>query len=157
MTLSTEDERWLEQGRRLLEEDRGPAALEHFRAAYAREPGDARICSYYGLCLGLVERRYEESLSLCDQALKREFFNPELYLNLARVHLCFGFKVEAIRYLRRGQMIDPANDEIRLKLQQLGPRRRQVLAFLPRGHLLNRCLGRVCHWLGIAPRRQMTA
>jgi hypothetical protein len=29
------------------------------------------------------------------------------------VHLAFGFKAEAIRYLRRGLMIDPASEPIR--------------------------------------------
>ena len=39
-------------------------------------------------------------------------------------------------------MIDPGNAAIRALLEEFGSRRSQVLPFLPRGHLLNRWLGR---------------
>jgi hypothetical protein len=58
-------------------------------------------------------------------------------------HLAFGFKAEAIRYLRRGLMIDPASEPIRNELARLGVRRRPVLQFLRRRHLLNRWFGRL--------------
>jgi tetratricopeptide (TPR) repeat protein len=122
------------------------AALPHFRAAHRLEPASARYRSYHGLCLGLAERRFDKALELCRSAAKEEFFNPELYLNLARVHLGFGFKGEGIRYLRRGLMIDPANRQIADELRRLGVRRRPVLGFLRRRHLLNR-------WLGLILRR----
>jgi tetratricopeptide (TPR) repeat protein len=90
-----------------------------------------------------VERRFEKALELCRSAAKEEFYNPELYHNLARVHMAFGFKAEAIRYLRRGLMIDPANASLAADLERLGRRRVPVLQFLPRNHPLNRWLGRM--------------
>jgi hypothetical protein len=57
--------------------------------------------------------------------------------------MAFGFKAEAIRYLRRGLMIDPANAGLAEDLERLGRRRVPVLQFLPRNHPLNRWLGRV--------------
>ena len=137
-----------ERGRRLLEQGSPEAALEPLLTAHDQAPDNARLRSYYGLCLGLVERRFEESLDLCQSALKQEFYNPDLYLNVARVHLCFGFKAEGIRYLRRGKLIDPGNQDIQQELLRVGCRRRQVLAFLPRRHLLNRWLGRLTNWIG---------
>ncbi len=107
------------------------------------DPANARYRSFYGLCLALVERRFDRALELCRSAAKEEFFNPELYHNLARVHLAFGFKAEAIRYLRRGLMIDPANLAMTDDLQYLGRRQAPVLPFLPRRHAVNRWLGRV--------------
>ena len=77
------------------------------------------------------------------RAAKEEFFNPALYHNLARVHLAFGFKAEGMRFLRRGLMIDPDNEAILDEIQSLGVRRRPVVGFLRRGHLVNRLLGRV--------------
>lgn len=124
-----------------LGNDDHAAALEHFRAAQKVDPASARYRSYYGLCLGIAERRFDQALELCRSAAKEEFFNPDLYRNLAWVHLSFGFKAEAIRYLRRGLMIDPANLAIRQDLEKLGVRRRPALGFLPRSHLLNRWLG----------------
>ncbi|MCZ6783539.1 MAG: hypothetical protein O7G30_09535 [Proteobacteria bacterium] len=134
--------RHMEGGIALLEQGDANRALEHFQSVHDNDPGHARSRSYYGLCLSLAEQRFEKSVELCRSAVKQEFFNPELYLNLARVHLSFGFKAEGIRYLRRGQMIDPANGAIQRELRDLGCRQRQVLGFLPRHHLLNRLLGR---------------
>ena len=116
-------------------------ALEHFRASQRLDPTSPRYRSYYGLCLGVAERRFDKALELCRSAAKEEFFNPVLYLNLAHVHLSFGFKAEAIRHLRRGLMIDPDNAAILVQMRRLGVRRRPVLNFLRRRHLLNRWLG----------------
>jgi tetratricopeptide (TPR) repeat protein len=124
------------------------AALGHFEVSSRLEPANARYRSYLGLSLGLAERRFDKALELCRAAAKEEFFNPILYHNLARLHLAFGFKVEGIRYLRRGLMIDPHNVLILEEMQRLGSRRRPLIAFLRRGHVINRWLGRVLRRLG---------
>ncbi len=129
-------------GRRLLEEGRHTEALEHFRAAHTLDGANPRYRSYYGLGLALAERRLDRALELCRTAAKQEFFNPDLYHNLARVHLAFGFKAEGLRYLRRGLMIDPGHEAMRSELVELGRRRSPVLGFLPRRHPVNRWLGR---------------
>jgi len=139
-TFTAEEEH--RRGRDLLAQERAADALEHFRAAHQLDRANPRYRSFYGLALALVERRFNQALELCRSAAKEEFFNPELYHNLARVHLAFGFKAEAIRYLRRGLMIDPANTPMTADLAELGRRRRPVLGFLPRRHPLNRLLGR---------------
>ena len=69
-----------------------------------------------------------------------------LYLNMARLNLAFGFTSEALRYLRRGKMIDPANADIEAVMQELGLRVSPVLVFLPRRHVLNRWLGNARHF-----------
>ena len=48
---------------------------------------------------------------------------------------------EALRYLRRGQMIDPGREPIRRTIDSLGQRRLPIVPFLPRRHLVNRALG----------------
>lgn len=116
-------------------------ALPYFRRAHGHNPNDARVRSYYGLCLGLSERCFEESVELCQSAAKQEFFNPELYLNLSKLYLGFGFKSEGMRYLRRGLMIDPGNAALAGLLRDLGDRLSPVIGFLPRRHPVNRWLG----------------
>jgi tetratricopeptide (TPR) repeat protein len=137
------------RGRALLAESRDVDALECFRSAHQIDRANPRYRSFYGLGLALVERRFEKALELCRSAAKEEFFNPELYHNLARVHMAFGFKSEAIRYLRRGLMIDPANAGLASDLERLGRRRMPVLQFLPRNHPVNRWLGRMRTRLGL--------
>jgi tetratricopeptide (TPR) repeat protein len=142
MQRSVTAEESYRRGRDQLGRGEVESALEHFRAAHQVDPANPRYRSFYGLGLALVERRFDRALELCRSAAKEEFFNPELYHNLARVHLAFGFKAEAIRYLRRGLMIDPGNGAMQKELRGLGMRRRPVLSFLPRRHPLNRLLGR---------------
>ena len=131
------------RGSEALAADAGPDALRHFRSAHRLEPANPLYASHYGLALGLVERRLDRALGLCREAAKEEFFNPVHYHNLARLHLAFGFKAEAVRYLRRGLMIDPDNAQIAQEIRRLGVRRRPPLSFLRRQNLLNRWMGRM--------------
>jgi tetratricopeptide (TPR) repeat protein len=148
MDLSFSAEEHFRRGQAALEAEQVADALENFRAAQRLDPGNARFRSYCGLAVGLSERRFDKALELCRSAAKEEFFNPDLYYNLARVHLAFGFKSEAIRYLRRALMIQPDHERTLSELSRLGLRRRPVLAFLRRSNLLNRWVGRLGKWLG---------
>jgi tetratricopeptide (TPR) repeat protein len=143
MQASVTAEEHYRRGRELLAMGREGEALDHFRTAHQLDASNPRYRSFFGLGLGLVERRFDRALELCRSAAKEEFFNPELYHNLSRVHLAFGFKAEAIRYLRRGLMIDPASAPMSADLKALGVRRRPMLSFLPRRHPANRLLGRI--------------
>ena len=146
MSTSFSAEEHFRRGKTALEVGRYADSLQQFRAAHRLEPTNPRYRSYFGLGLGLAERRFDKALGLCRSAAKEEFFNPDLYLNLARVHLAFGFKAEGIRYLRRGLMIDPRSETIGAELCRLGMRRGPVLRFLRRSHSVNR-------WLGVLRRR----
>jgi tetratricopeptide (TPR) repeat protein len=139
------------QGREELRDEALERALAHFRAAHRLDPGSARYRSFYGLSLGLCERRWEQALELCRSAARDEFFDPVHYHNLARLHLAFGFKAEALRLLRRGLMIDPDNTEISDALRRLGVRKRPPLSFLRRENKLNRWLGKVIERARLRP------
>jgi tetratricopeptide (TPR) repeat protein len=139
------------QGREELSADVYDRALAHFRAAHRLDPGSAQYRSFYGLALGLCERRWEQALELCRSAARDEFFDPVHYHNLARLHFAFGFKAEGLRLLRRGLMIDPDNHEIRDALSLLGRRRRPPLGFLRRENRLNRWLGKLIERVRMRP------
>ena len=148
-TFTAEDHH--RRGLAALSEDRREIALDHFRAAQKLDPSSATYRSFYGLAIGLAERRLDRALALCRDAAQTEFFNPVHYHNLARLHLAFGFKPEAIRFLRRGLMIDPGNAAIAFEMQGLGVRRRPPLGFLRRRNLLNRLGGRLLRRLRSEP------
>jgi tetratricopeptide (TPR) repeat protein len=131
----------LEHSRELLECGDGQAALQCLRTAYEANPGHPQLRSYYGLCLGLEDRRYHEAIELCQSAVQQEFFNPELYLNVARLNLAFGFRAEGMRFLRRAAMIDPGSAGVRALQCDLGMRSPPIVPFLPRRHFVNRWLG----------------
>ena len=133
----------LAQGVRALTEDRAGDALLALREAHEIAPDHAQIRSYLGLAMARAEKNFAEARELCEGAAKQEFFNPDVYLNLAKVYLCFGRRAEALRYLRRGQMIDPGHAPIKELIASLGRRRLPSLPFLPRRHPINRALGTV--------------
>ena len=140
-TLPAEASRLFAAGAKDLAAGRYDAAYEGLTRAAQIAPEHARIRSVLGLSVAYVERDLERARTLCESATQQEFFNPEVYLNLARVYLVFGRRSEALRYLRRGQMIDPGNETIRREMRDLGRRRMPVVPFLPRRHPLNRALG----------------
>jgi tetratricopeptide (TPR) repeat protein len=145
------------QGREELRSEALDRALAHFRAAHRLDPGSARYRSFYGLVLGLCERRWEQALELCRSAARDEFFDPIHYLNLARLHLAFGFKAEGLRLLKRGLMIAPDHEEILETLLRLGVRRRPPLGFLRRENALNRWLGKLIDRVRVAPEPEPSA
>ncbi len=132
-----------ERGQALLDAGDAAAAVAVLREAQGAAPDHAQIRSTLGLALALGARDFEAARGLCESAAKQEFFNPDLYLNLARVYLSVGRRPEALRYLRRGQMIDPGHQAIRETITDLGLRRLPIVPFLPRRHLVNRMLGSV--------------
>jgi tetratricopeptide (TPR) repeat protein len=139
------------QGRDELLGESLERALGHFRAAHRLDPGSAQYRSYYGLALGLCERRWEQALELCRSAARDEFFDPIHYYNLARLHLAFGFKAEGLRLLKRGLMIAPGHEEILEALRRLGVRKAPPLKFLRRENPLNRWLGKLIERLNLTP------
>ncbi len=147
MDASFSAEEHFRRGEAALGEECFGEALENFRAAHRLDPTSPRFRSDCGLSIGLAERRFDKALELCRAAAKEEFYNPDLYHNLARLHLAFGFKSEGIRYLRRALMIDPEHAATLADLRGLGTRRRPVLAFLPRDNPLNRLCGLLRKWV----------
>lgn len=139
--LSPEAQRLFDEGRAALDSNRVSEALESLRQASAEAPDHAQIRSFLGLAVARSDRAFSEARTLCEEAASQEFFNPELYLNLAKVYLHFGRRSEALRYLRRGQMIDPGHDGIQKSISSLGKRGLPIVPFLPRRHPVNRALG----------------
>lgn len=139
--LDEEAKALFEAGKAHLEEERPAEALPRLRRAAELAPAHARVRSALGVAIALVERDFEQARAHCESAVKQEFFNPDLYFNLSRVYLAFGRRPEALRYLRRGQMIDPGHAGIQRTLSELGRRRLPVVPFLPRRHPLNRVFG----------------
>jgi len=144
-------------GRSALEAGELHQAVVHLQTAYRLDAATPLYRSYYGLVLGLAERRLERAIALCRSAATEEFFNPIHFHNLARIHLACGFKAEAIRYLRRGLMIDPGNAEIAAEMRRMGIRRRPALGFLRRRNPLNRLIGRLLNRVQLRSVAETTA
>jgi tetratricopeptide (TPR) repeat protein len=97
--------------------------------------------SFYAVCLAAVEGDYEKAISLGLLAAEKEFYNPEVYLNLGKIFLLRGQKSVAIKAFRKGLRIDDTHSALKEEIRRLGQRRRPVVPFLPRQNMLNKLLG----------------
>jgi hypothetical protein len=107
--------------------------------------------SYLGHAIARVERRVEDGLQLCQQAVKMEFYQPEHFLNLARTQVLAEDRAAAVRALQKGLKLDPKNRGLLALQRELGVRQALVLPFLSRGNIFNHFLGRVRHLLARKP------
>lgn len=101
--------------------------------------------SYLGLATALAEKRYRNGATICEKAIKKEFYNPLFHLNLGRVYVAGGYKHKAIHAFHNGLRIDEDHDEIMAELKKMGLRRKPVIPFLTRTHTLNKYLGLLLH------------
>lgn len=99
--------------------------------------------SYLGHAVARVERRVQDGLQLCQQAVKLEFYQPDHYWNLARTQLLADDKGAAVKALQKGLKIDPKHKGLLALQKDLGHRASPVIPFLSRGNILNQLLGRL--------------
>ena len=109
--------------------------------------GDAKLpglfYSYLGHALARCERRHAEGIALCERAVASEFFQPENFLNRSWARRLSHDRKGAMEAVQRGLHVDPAHAGLREMEKRLGRRNAPVIRFLPRGHALNRRLGRL--------------
>ena len=117
-------------------------ALDLERQEGAKNP-KMKYVSYLGLALTLSQGKSEEGQRLCEQAVKREFFDPDLYCNLGIVYLRNRLKAQAFEAFQKGLNLKAGHSRILEELEKYDRRGEPVLSFLPRGHYVNRLLGRV--------------
>jgi hypothetical protein len=114
-----------------------------------RESGVVRVqprfLSYYGLTLMERPETGFKARDYCLRAVREEFFNPDLFLNLSKVHTRLGERGAAYRAAASGLAIDPRHTGLKQQILALGIRRSPPLRFLDRSSSLNVLLGKVLH------------
>ena len=107
--------------------------------------------SYLGYGVARYQRKLSLGLALARHATEEKFFEPDNFLNLARVYLLMGDRRRAYDSVREGLKLDPHHQALREVLKYLGWRKRPFFAFLPRRNPLNLFVGRVRHSLARPP------
>jgi len=124
-------------------------ALVHFEAAlelekkYDQHIPQARYLSHYGLCIAVVSKKTKEAVDYCKKAVELEFYNPDLFHNLGYVYLLAGMRQEARNAFMEGLKMQNNHREILTELKRMGKRRKPILPFLPRSHILNKIAGKI--------------
>jgi tetratricopeptide (TPR) repeat protein len=121
-------------------------AIDLERQEGAKNPR-MKYISYLGFALTLSQGKSEEGQRLCEQAVKRDFFDPDLYCNLGIVYLRNRQKKQAFDSFQKGLSLKPGHRRILEELERYEQRDPPVFTFLPRGHLVNRLAGQIRHHL----------
>jgi tetratricopeptide (TPR) repeat protein len=146
-TANEDPDEFFKAGLFLLRRDKAKEALTAFKRSLLLRENEPRYMSYTGLCLALAQGKVREGLLLCEKAVEREFYRPELFLNLGRVYLLGGNRRKAHMAFRKGLALDRENRDIRLQLERMGVRKPPVFPFLDRRHAINRFAGKVLYRL----------
>lgn len=120
-------------------------ALPHVQRAAELEQHNPFYLSYLGVLVALTQNRWAEAEHLCTAALKMKRTHPQLHLNLAEVYLAAGRREDAAEVLATGLHYTNRHPSLRRALERISQRRRPVIPFLPRTHVVNKLLGRMRH------------
>ena len=130
--------------------DGDPAtAATHFQSAIQieRQHGvtrpQMRYLSYYGLSIAQSRGVSPEAIQACETAARRDFFNPDLYLNLGRVYALAGKTTKALHAFEQGLILAPSHKALRAEMKRLDRRSAPPLTIVARNHPMNRFLGRL--------------
>ncbi|MFQ5427733.1 MAG: tetratricopeptide repeat protein [Thermodesulfobacteriota bacterium] len=136
-----------EKAVRLAEAGRHSEALAIFERNIisSLSPKDQSI---YAFSLAAVEEDYERAVGMCIRAAEKEFYNPEIYLNLGRVLLLSGKKIRALKAFKKGLRFDESHMALKQEILRLGQRRTPAISFLPRGNVINKVFGLLSYKVG---------
>jgi tetratricopeptide (TPR) repeat protein len=152
-TQNPSSEALFRKGQAALERRGYKEAITFFQGAIDQERSEGaknprmKYVSFLGLALTLSQGRSDEGTRLCEQAVKREFFDPDLYCNLGIVYLRNRQKGRAFEAFQKGLNLRPGHSRIREELERYDRRDDPVFTFLPRTHPVNVLAGRVRHRL----------
>jgi tetratricopeptide (TPR) repeat protein len=124
------------------------AAIEQERQEGTKSPR-MKYLSYLGLAATLANPRSEEGLKLCEQAVRREFFDPDVYCNLGIALLRSRQKARAFEAFQKGLNVKPGYRRITEELNRYERRSDPIFTFLPRQHPVNVLAGRLRHRLRV--------
>ncbi len=109
---------------------------------------NGQFYSYLGYGIARYEHRVKEGLALCQHSIKVQFYEPENYVNLARVYLLARNRRKAVEALTRALKLNASHPGARALAREIGWRRRPVIPFLSRDNFFNQLLGKMRHQLG---------
>jgi Flp pilus assembly protein TadD len=129
------------RAQKLISRSRFRDALHHLREALSIAPYNAQYLSLYGYCLARERETYDTAIDLCQRALRLKPSDPDLLVNLGKVHRLSGNKLTAHGTFIRAWERKKGHSGAATELSRMGIRRRPVIPFLPRSHWSNKYLG----------------
>ena len=136
----------VDTGIALCRQERWEEGLDLLRKAARKEvketPLPGLFYSYLGYGAARFQRSGKEGLALCRHAVEKDPYQPDNYLNLARVYHLRSDRRRAVAALQKGLKLAPRHRGLSDLRDEMGYRRAPVIPFLPRGNALNKWLGK---------------
>lgn len=101
--------------------------------------------SFLGLAIARSEKRWTESIKLCELALQLKKKEMQLHLNLAEVYMAAGYRESAISTLDQARASFGPNARLIKARSRVEKRQSPILPFLDRQNPLNKSLGKWRH------------
>ena len=148
ITPPASKEEAFKRGLACLERRTYQEASSYFQLALDLEKAETKnssmkYLSYLGLALNLSQVRSEEGLKMCEQAVKRDFFDADLFCNLGIVYLRCRQRGPAFEAFHRGLKLRPKHRRILDELDKYDRRAEPFFGFLARDNFLNVLAGRM--------------
>lgn len=112
---------------------------------------DSTAC-YSWLGVAIARSRFGDIIKAeeyCKKAIKKAYYRPQYYLNLAEVYLNWGKKKKAIDVLESTFELDDDGKAAHRELDKLGLRKPSLIPFLSRGNPINKYLGIILSKMGL--------
>lgn len=133
------------QGVKFLQNGYPKKALACLRRAYEYEKHNPYYQSFLGLSIAQAQRKWDQAVELCQIAVQQRRTEVQFHLNLADVYALAGRRELALDTLDLALELLGDDERLSRARSKVEKRRRPVLPFLTRGHLLNRQLGKFRH------------
>ncbi len=123
-------------------------ALPFFEKSFGLDPSNNVCLSYMALLMGLERGRVQKAIAMAEEAVAKSPGVPILHVNLGKLYKKAGKNSDALKAVRqslKGGVIPEAE----ALLKEINPRMKPLFTFLPRGHFLNRCAGKLLKKTGL--------
>jgi tetratricopeptide (TPR) repeat protein len=142
-------ENFFRRGLTALVDGDATVAADYFQSAILTEVQrgikrpQMRYLSYYGLSRAQAFGATPQAIQACETAARRDFFNPDLLLNLGRVYLLAGKTTKALAVFERGLGLAPNHRGLLAEFTRIDRRAAPPLGIVSRSNPLNKWLGRL--------------
>jgi Flp pilus assembly protein TadD len=133
------------QGVQLLKNSYPKKALVCLRRALECDKQNPYYLSFLGVAIARAERKWDQAVELCQQAIHLKRREIQFHLNLADVYVAAGRRENALDTIDRALNSLGKDKRLRSARSRAENRRTPVLPFLIREHFLNRHLGKLRH------------
>lgn len=133
----------LKKGLNHLHKGNPEAAVEFFNEVLSATNESPLALSCLGLSIARTGKDMKTAERYCKQAIEKNPKIGDFYRSLAEVYKIQGKKALAIETLNKGLPFDTGKKKIFSEIKKFGIRKEPPISFLPRGHFLNKTIGKL--------------